>query len=132
MYHVPTDRPDVIDSETVSSTLLSLLVANLSWTAPNANNDPITEYTVSISSVPDGLSTMTCTVTYLLLQVDPEVEYNVTITATNAVDTSDPSDLVVIMGAMRGELGEGPGRGGGEWHVCGVSCWGVRVAMCYM
>ena len=117
MYHVPTDRPDVIDSETVSSTLLSLLVANLSWTAPNANNAPITEYTVSISSVPDGSSTMTPsppTATYLLLQVDPEVEYNVTITATNVVDTSDPSDLVIIMGAMRGELGEGGGRGGGS------------------
>ena len=94
----------------MSSTLLSLLVANLSWTAPNANNAPITEYTVSIYSVPDGLSTMTPsppTATYLLLQVDPEVEYNVTITATNVVDTSDPSNLVIITGAMRGELGEG-------------------------
>ena len=107
MYRVPTDRPDVIDSETVSSTLLSLLVANVSWTAPNANNDPITSYTVSISSVPDGFSTMSLTVTHLLLQVDPGVEYNVTIAATNEAGTSELSDLVVITGAMRGELAEG-------------------------
>ena len=100
----------------MSSTLLSLLVANVSWTAPTDNNAPITEYTVSISSVPDGLSNMTAspnTATYLLLQVDPEVEYNVTITATNVVGTSVPSDLVLITGAMRGELGEGGGGGGG-------------------
>ena len=112
VYHVPTDQPDVIDSETVSSTLLSLLVANLLWTAPTDNNAPITKYTVSISSVPDGVSTMTPsppTATYLLLQVDPEVEYNVTIKATNEAGTSDPSDLVTFTGAMRGELGEGGG-----------------------
>ena len=99
---LPSARPDMVDNSTVVSTLLSLLVTNLTWSPPLENNSPITSYTVTTCNPNTNCLVEQPSAPYLILYVLPEESCTVTITATNGVGTSDPSETVVIYGAMNG------------------------------
>lgn len=99
-----SDRPDMVDSSTVVSSLLSLLVTNLTWSTP-LDTINIIYYNITYCNNEDNTcSYETRSHPYLVLYVLPKTAYTVTITATNGVVTSDPSEEAVIFGAMDGEL----------------------------
>ena len=105
----------MVDITTLNSDLLSLLVANISWTAPEYNNAPITGYNVSICYNIECFVENPA-VPYLLLFVKPTYTYTINITATNVVGDSVISDEGMFMGAMESEMSRN--------SVC------VRVCVC--
>ena len=115
----------MVNINTLSFDLLSLLVANISWTPPEDNNAPITRYFLSLrNDIGDFTEVIQDpAVPYLLLHVIPTYTYTIKITATNRVGDSNISDEGVFMGAMDSELS----CSSACVCVC-VVC--VRVCMC--
>ena len=98
-----TDIPDSV--VTIRDDLVTLLVSKVSWDAPNANNDPIIEYSITVCDLTDnGCMNYTSDVANIVLFVVPKRNYNVSITSTNEVGSSEPSEMVIIEGAQPGEL----------------------------
>ncbi|MGD8166542.1 Ig-like domain-containing protein [Herbiconiux sp. P16] len=79
-------KPDVIGTPYVTSIQDQTVV--LSWSPPINNGAEITTYTVSS---PQGFSQQCQSTTCTLSGLTNNVEYTFTVTATNAVGTSDPS-----------------------------------------
>ena len=98
-----TDIPDSV--VTIRDDLVTLLVSNVSWEAPNDNNDPINQYTINVCDLTDNDCIIhTSDVANIVLFVVPKHNYTVSITATNEVGSSEPSEMVIIEGAQPGEL----------------------------
>ncbi|WP_431803708.1 Ig-like domain-containing protein [Microbacterium sp. bgisy203] len=80
-------RPDAPGKPTVSSVQSRTVV--LSWTPPIDNGKPITTYTVTDAA--RGYTKSCAATTCTLDALTNNVEYNFTVTATNAVGVSEPS-----------------------------------------
>ena len=118
----------MVDIETLTSVLLSLLIANISWTPPEYNNARITRYSLSLCD-DIGCSTkviLNPAVPYLLLPVIPTHTYTINIIATNRVGDSVISDEGMFMGAMEGEMLCS------IVYVCGCGCGGSNHTHIYM
>jgi len=86
--------PDAPTSVSVTAGNASLSV---SWTAPSDNGSSITSYTVNADDgvdTPSSCATDGTTTTCLISGLTNGTEYGVTVNATNAVGTSDPSTSV--------------------------------------
>ena len=115
----------MVDINTLNSTLVSLLVAELTWSAPEDNNSPITKYTLSVCYVnysnfcpgdigsvgggggdllPPVIQEFTSTEPRLLLEVVPTYLYRISITATNDIGPGNMSDVAQVVGAQRSTL----------------------------
>ena len=104
----PPDRPATVNISTLSSSLISLLAARLTWTPPADNNAPIINYTISVCVNTSGCSsngsftTYTSNSTTVDVEVLPNRTHVVRISATNKMETSDDSDDGTIDGARGG------------------------------
>ena len=98
-------------------------MTELTWSAPEDNNSPITNYTVSVCSLndssycpgddigsgdgdllPPDIRNFTSDEPRLLLEVVPTYVYRITITATNGIGPSDMSDVAEVVGAQGSTL----------------------------
>ena len=103
-------------------------MTELTWSAPEDNNSPITKYTVSVCYVndstycpgdevgsgdgdllPPDILNFTSTEPRLLLKVVPTYMYHITITATNDIGPSNMSGVAEVTGAQGCTLSMLPG-----------------------
>ena len=133
--HPPSAPPGDVDNNTITRELVSLTRANLLWTAPPDNNAAIT-YTISLcllqanslSSVCGAESAQDFTATEATIEISnllPNRWYEVTIVASNAAGSSDPSDRFILMTTTSGECAL---RSGARKPArCAIACVCVRV-----
>ena len=108
----PSAPPGDVDNDTITRELVSLTRANLSWTAPPDNNAAIT-YTISLCLLQANSLSSVCGVnssldssvnesTIVISNLVPNRWYEVTIVASNAAGSSDPSGRFILKTATSG------------------------------
>ena len=111
-FPLPSASPGDVDNTTITRQLVSLTRASLSWTAPPDNNAAIT-YTISLcllqanslSSVCGAESALDFSTTEATIEISnlvPNRWYEVTIVASNAAGSSDPSGRFILKTATFG------------------------------